>query len=46
VVIVVGIIVSIIIGIGAATIIAKIGFLIGGFVGTGLFGLLYLLHRK
>jgi hypothetical protein len=46
VVIVVGVIVSIIIGMGAATAIAKIGFLIGGFVGTGLFGLLLLASSK
>ena len=39
VVIVVGVVISIIIGIGAATTIAKVGFLLGGFLITALIGL-------
>ncbi len=42
VVVVAGIIVSIIIGIGAATLVARVGFLLGGFVLTAVYALVLL----
>ena len=42
VVIIVGIAVSIIIGIGAATLIPRVGFLLGGFVATAISALVLL----
>ena len=42
VVIVVGVVVSIIIGIGAATAVAKVGFLLAGLIGTAIIGLLFI----
>ncbi len=46
VVIAVGVVVSIIIGVGAATAVAKIGFLLGGFVGTAVFGMIFMAASK
>ena len=46
VVVVVGVVVSFIIGIGSATVIAKVSFLLGGFVLTALTGLILLITSK
>ena len=46
VVIVVGIISSFIIGIGSATILAKVSFLLGGFVVTAIVGLMLLITSR
>jgi len=46
VVVVVGIVSSFIIGLSSATVIAKISFLLGGFVGTAIVGLMLLVTSK
>ena len=46
IVIVVGIAISFIIGLGSATVIAKISFLLGGFVLTAITGLILLITAK
>ena len=46
VVVVVGVIVSLIIGIGAASVVAKVSFLLGGFVLTAILGLMLLVTSK
>ena len=46
VIIAVGIAVSIIIAVGAATAIAKVGFLLAGFVGTAVSGMLFMAVSK
>ena len=46
VVLAVGVIVSIIIGIGASTLVAKIGFLLGGLVCTAIMGLTLFVSAK
>jgi hypothetical protein len=46
VIIAAGVVISVIIGIGASTAAAKIGFLLGGFVCTSLFGLLFMAASK
>ncbi|MFC1874622.1 hypothetical protein ACFLY3_00475 [Chloroflexota bacterium] len=46
VVVAVGVIVSLIIGIGAATAVAKVSFLLGGFVLTAILGLMLLVTSK
>jgi len=46
VVVVVGIIASFIIGIGSATVLAKVSFLLGGFVVTAIMGLMLLVTSK
>ena len=46
VVVIVGIAVSILIGIGAATLIARVGFLLGGFVVTAISALVLLAASK
>ncbi len=46
VVVAVGVIVSLIIGIGAATVVAKVSFLLGGFVLTAILGLMLLVTSK
>jgi len=46
VVVVVGIIASFIIGIGSATVLAKVSFLLGGFVVTAIMGLMLLITSK
>jgi hypothetical protein len=46
VVLAVGVIVSIIIGIGAATLVARVSFLLGGFVCTAITGLMLLVSSK
>ncbi len=46
VVIVVGVISSFIIGLGSATVIAKVSFLLGGFVVTAVTGLMLLVTSK
>ena len=46
VVVVVGVAVSFIVGIGSATFIAKVSFLLGGFVLTAITGLMLLITSK
>ena len=46
VVMAVGVIVSLIIGIGAASVVAKVSFLLGGFVLTAILGLMLLVTSK
>ena len=46
IVIVVGIAISFIIGLGSATVIAKISFLLGGFVVTAISGLILLITSR
>ena len=46
VVVAVGVIVSLIIGIGAASVVAKVSFLLGGFVLTAILGLMLLVTSK
>jgi len=46
VVVIVGVIVSIIIGIGAATVLAKVSFLLGGFVLTAICALMLIVASR